>query len=477
MSTTPAVQSLTPTRPHRTSPLLLAGAGVLLLALMGGGLYALALSGVRVPVVGKFVSGLEGPATAASQRSLAWVQAQEPQGYIFDGTTAVKLRSADGGSGSEITELKSIIQEGLVSDQGGRFSLAQEITANTGTGVPVALRTTGAGYVVQFPKNIDTKTASVAVPDLADTLLQPLISPVPVETTLGAVRAEKAYRKVVVSGSQPAAEYSVDLDPAALASYFPKGSSLSAASARLTLAWGGGQLVAGTPLIVDLGVVFTYNEKEYDYQASQAFTSWATVSPVNSTLSALASVDPARITNELTAESFLARLGITPSLLPSGSTPSDTPTPTPTPSPSAFTPIVPSGLSVTSVQTAVGSGQPVAVQPVSDAAKQRDIQRKKDLGDLQKAVEQYKLEKGSYPVVTGQVEFAANATLFSALVGPYLTAMPVDPLKDLYFYGYNVVKDSSGAVTGYSIRSVLENHSDADAKVGITYHYYELTAQ
>jgi len=62
----------------------------------------------------------------------------------------------------------------------------------------------------------------------------------------------------------------------------------------------------------------------------------------------------------------------------------------------------------------------------------------------------------------------SSATLLAALVPTYMTAMPVDPLSNTYWYEY-----SSLDGTSYKLRSVVEDPTNPSAKKGVTYSYFE----
>ena len=112
---------------------------------------------------------------------------------------------------------------------------------------------------------------------------------------------------------------------------------------------------------------------------------------------------------------------------------------------------------------------PVPTSPATAEAKARDVQRKQDLKDLQSALLAYKKANGTYPAVSTPEQTIASTVLLSALVGTYMTALPVDPLSTTYWYQYQ----SDGF--SYSLRSVAENPADPLAKQGAVFTYYELT--
>jgi hypothetical protein len=101
----------------------------------------------------------------------------------------------------------------------------------------------------------------------------------------------------------------------------------------------------------------------------------------------------------------------------------------------------------------------------------RDSQRKTDLSNIAKALENYKSVSGSYPVSQGTEKVAAlSGTLYSALVPTYLSQIPIDPSSPTDYYGYK----SDG--TTYSLTSILENKSDSSGKMVGSYFIYTLSS-
>jgi hypothetical protein len=262
----------------------------------------------------------------------------------------------------------------------------------------------------------------------------------------------------------------VSLDSNLLKPYFPTGSAIDNPVAELTFAWKGDGVVVSQPLQSVVNAGFTYLEKTYTYGAEWLYSGWNEATPP-STLVNLAETDAGTLETELTAESFVNRLGINFDALPHGTTASagediDTTT--------RFTPIIPSGDVIEVPQTTRAENPAPPTGTATTEAKQRDAQRKQDLLDIQKALEQYKLEKGSYPYAPGEVQIASDTSIFTQLVPNYLTKMPVDPLNSTYYYAYNVVTDLFGTVTGYTLRAVLEDSTDTSGTSGLTYFYYQL---
>ncbi len=447
------------------------GLAVVVLVLVGV-LYVLALSGARIPVLGSMVSGLEGNVSQVRDRAAAFVTTSGS--YQFAGVNEINVTNesdktlADGTPA--VYKLHTETTGGLISEKGTKFISSDTVAANDGTAGPVLLRDTGAGLLTAFPANLDTSVTSLTATDLNDTLLAPALRPLPLEVVLKAVQAERSYQKVQIA-QKPAASYAVNLDATALASYFPKGATLESPIAAIAFAWKGSGETAAEPLDVQTTLAFTYQSRKYTYAAHWTYSGWGATSATPAELTVLASADPANTDTTLTAESFISRLGLAFKALPHGT---DATSGEPANVSTTFTPVIPSGDVITVVQTARDANPPVPVQPASAEAKARDTQRKQDILDIQKAIEEYKTEKGTYPFATTELQLGSNAALFSSLVPTYLSKMPVDPLNSTYFYAYNVVTDLSGTVTGYYIRSILEDASDPSATVGQVYTYYEL---
>ena len=133
--------------------------------------------------------------------------------------------------------------------------------------------------------------------------------------------------------------------------------------------------------------------------------------------------------------------------------------------------ITPSGESTTTLASSITAVPPVPTTPADSSAIARDAQRKKDLADLQTALEEYKTKNGSYPKATDLQQTVSSQLLMTALVPNFLTAMPIDPLPSVYWYEYT--SDS----TSYILRAVAENSGDQSAIKGVGYYYYQLTSK
>lgn len=123
--------------------------------------------------------------------------------------------------------------------------------------------------------------------------------------------------------------------------------------------------------------------------------------------------------------------------------------------------------------------------PVEQLSKGRDVKRKSDLGQIQKALEQYYQDNGKYPSSDSSYEIVgANGTpvAWGASWSPYMNILPADPtrkyvyfspdLQSYYLYASLergsrdsqacISNDSSGACP-----SLLSNHISNDQCAGI----------
>lgn len=87
----------------------------------------------------------------------------------------------------------------------------------------------------------------------------------------------------------------------------------------------------------------------------------------------------------------------------------------------------------------------------------RDAQRKSDLAALESALSLYQNDHGSYPSTGGAIDATDQPTsVLQVLVQQgYLSAIPVDPVPDTYWYGYTSEDGST-----YELWSVLEIETD-----------------
>ena len=114
----------------------------------------------------------------------------------------------------------------------------------------------------------------------------------------------------------------------------------------------------------------------------------------------------------------------------------------------------------------------IAVPLYDNALKKgRDSRRKKDIAQIQNALQLYYLDYKTYPpglpgqnfgwageIEGGICSFPGNGDVKDALInGGYIQTLPQDPLNPVYHYVYNKVDD-----THYNLGSILENTKDKD---------------
>jgi Type II secretion system (T2SS), protein G len=484
---------------HSRSPLFaVIGLFIALLALGGGG-YVLAQNGTRIPLLYTLVSGLKPGAVAASADGIA--KTQSHKSYQF--RAQITLQATGGSSNlptdtsgaQEVYKLDNEVASGQFTNLGASFVEDGSLASNAATPVSLVLREDSGKAAAYFPGSSSATTVAYTPDDLSKTMLK-AVMPMSAETLMKAVRTETAYQKETLSATA-ISRYDVTYDCASLQAAMPVTGTLSSCTGYVALNWKNTQGTSSLPVAAHLGATLTYQSKSYVYSAEYRYDGWdAALGSDQGNLVLINSADLASLGTPLAIADIVARAGISFDTLPhdtslgasittgSTDTPSATPTPTaspaasssPTatplasPSPSA-TPalITPSGKTVSTLQAALSTNPSVPVQPASAAATQRDTQRKQDLKDIASALAAYHAATGIYPAITTADQLAANSKLFTALVGKYISAMPVDPLSDTYYYSY------VSTATGFRLRCVIENGSDSQATKGGTYYYYDLT--
>jgi hypothetical protein len=480
MTTSPA-----PARAKRSSHFA-AAIGVLIgIAILGAAAYGLALSGMRIPLLYPHVSGISGNGQTVGKNAASFLASTS--GYLLLGSSTLKRTSQTGNAKPGLPDpsvatdptasfigLKSDV---AVPDQmfydikeaaySGKLRIAQDGAA----GVPILFHEThGDKGTVAFKLPASANALlSVSSDDLRDTLLYPAIRLIPLPVFLSSIQAEQNYRKVLVNGKE-SARYTYALNKSALQDSVPRGATIANPVADITYSWHNGQ-----PSIVDFVGTITYLGRNYQLTQHQEFGNFGSaLSSVSAEIRQMASADIVGSAVTSSMGDFVGQLGVvsyaglphgggttavTPNATPA---PSSSPVASPSPTPSA---IVPSGLSVSSAQPSITQVPPIP--KATGAGTTRDIQRKKDLADLQTALESYKLKQGSYPVSAGIEQVQSSTLLFKALVPAYVTKMPIDPLKDTYWYEYS----SDGST--FTLHSVAEIASDTAAQKGIAFSYFE----
>ena len=224
----------------------------------------------------------------------------------------------------------------------------------------------------------------------------------------------------------------------------------------------GNSLGVGTPYAATLSGKITYQSQSYDVNFDYTYSSWGTsldtATDVDLGKIATPTSVPVRTISDVVHDLGILSVAALPNTLPA-----DVISAAPT-----STAIVPSGQTLAAAGLPIAAGSPPPLLPGADAKKDDD-QRLKDLQDLQSALQSYKKVIGSFPVSNGTEQTGASATLFSALVPKFITAMPVDPLSSMYYYGYT----SDGST--FTLRAIAEDGSRLEAKQGSNYYYFQIT--
>ncbi len=82
-------------------------------------------------------------------------------------------------------------------------------------------------------------------------------------------------------------------------------------------------------------------------------------------------------------------------------------------------------------------------------AESRDSARKKDLANIQTALEQYYIKNGLYPLSPDTSPTQDSATPLAALVPDFLPALPVDPDAPEVYYGYKSADGKEYTLTAF----------------------------
>jgi hypothetical protein len=466
------------------------------LIILGGGAYALAENGVRVPILYSKVSGLPSSGVALNQAALKKLSAYKS--YQGAGELNISVQN----SGKVKAPSTSLVGGSLVSHIQSQYSIADwdtqtnkvqtmaslssDIPKNVGLGIDA---TADDNYLsLYFPTNISVKNYKLSTSDLKNSLLYPILVPISSIDDLNLVQKELGYQKKKVNGLAAAA-YTFSVNQSSLANFLPSGAQIKSSSLEIDYVW-----QQELPVASSINVDFTYLSQEYVLQEAWNFGDWdLPISSANAT--SLAPLLTAKMANlqPISLVDTIANLGFQSNSLSTETSTANTtnsnnsPTPSPTPSPTASqtpaqataspgiaaTPmngaLVPSGGAISSLLSPLSTTPSINYsQPATSAATDRDTQRLKDLQELQKALQSYKSSVGSYPVTNGFEQTRSSESLFSALVPNYLFEMPVDPLNNSYYYAYS----SDG--TSYTLRAVAEDAKASGAIAGPDHYYFEL---
>jgi hypothetical protein len=489
-------------RPSSSHTLATVLGGLLAVALLGAGASVLALNGLRIPYVyplltGLPVKGAEVVSQAASAVKTAaaysyqWEATLQEQGKqpiadvqaYKESSDPIRSVKVSASSGANLTDEYSASDIALKVDgiPSARASVRQPVSwlsrkATRSVYSVAALDDTGKAtqLLLQVP-NSDLREW---LPSVA--ILQPRL-----DTLLAGVGGELDYAKSL--NDKPGAKYGFALPPSAMVPFLPTGAVWSGGSLEMIVPWKSG----GTPRWVKVSGTFRYGAAMYALTYQWLLLEYGNVSyPLSSettkdigntavystgdTLWNMLGLTATRIPHNLITSTAAApptpTATASASASPSASpTPTATPTSTPSPTPTAtpWQALVPSGDSISS-PIGVLPEQPI-VPALTDAGRQRDAQRKKDLATLAAALRQYKVVHGSYPLSASATQLQANATIFGQLVPTFVSKMPIDPLKQLFWYEYR----SDGAA--FTVRAIVEDPTDPASIQGSVYHYIELS--
>lgn len=470
------------TRPKRRGVLGTLVISFSILAVVGSGVaYVMAKSGTRVPVLYTMLSGLEPAGQDATTQALAYVQARtryQVQGEVelveadmVDGTGKPQLPSAGDASAGRVYRLKAQIGRGEVSEKGAQSLSSVALTINQNDPIQVAMKQvpqTGDtdNWRAHFSSNDTPELVSFKGSLVAKTLLLPVLQTIPLETLLATPTGELAYQKLegTQTGTSIAAhQFTVGTDK--IKGYFPVGATLENFTLITRYAWAQGTTPAGQPVSVDLKGKVTYQQKVYTYTAVWRYGNWdKALESSEDTSGGLVKVTGSESPTAVSMVNATAQMGI----LSLESLP-HTLTVAEAGSGSVGGPIVPSGETITAAGTRITTAPPIPTTPASAEAKLRDTQRQKDLADIKRALTAYKTATGSYPVSLTLLQTVEGGVLLSGLVATYMTGLPVDPTKTVYWYEYT----SNG--TTFSLRAVAEDPENATVKKGTVFSYFEVT--
>lgn len=455
--------------PHPRNIGLISAIGLLVvLIVVGGAGYVLALNGTNVPLLYTMASGLSGDAKTAAASAATATKGQKS--YTFASEISLSpltdkdkplLPSSTQAADNPVYMLKGVAQDAQYAN--GVLTSLTQVAVNDGTAIPLAVQVPAQGsWYLMFPSSLDTSVAKLDPTDLKQTVLYSIVKPMPLDLALSAVQKTTSLQKRSSSGKTVTA-YAVTIDPASFKDYFPNGASLTGFTGVMELSWKGGKQVVGQPVAALITGTVAYRQRSYQFKEIWNITGWNTALSDRTEIKTLTDATQQTSAQDSTLLQAITQLGIGKlGQLPNSLDQTDTGTQV------TSTAVTPTGEAIDKPGDTIAANPPVPTQPAADVAKTRDTQRKQDLATLKAALEKYKTDNGQYPTSSGLEQTISSQTLFNALVPKYLTKMPVDPLPKTYWYEYQ----STG--TSFTLRSVLENHSDKDAKAGGIYHYYEV---
>lgn len=457
--------STRPQAPRRSTPIGLALAGLMVaVLLLGGGAYVLALMGTRIPVLYPVVTGLKTSGVDVSKDAKAYLTKQssyQQYGELSitskDSSSKPSLPTGDSTTATLTAARNAVTNSSpLVYDLAlGRLVGKEGITLDSNSELAVYVRTAGTDATGLWTVNLPSSTANPLITvkdaDLKQSLLYPLLQPVPLPDILAAVSKETGYQKI--SGQQ-VAHYTYTLNASSLAKYLPEGGTFSQLTAEVYYSW-----KTSEPLLAIVNGTFTYQNVTYQLQQHFDYHNWGQTlaTDTDAYLAAVTGDDTSSKPVSASVSKLVDELGVSLATIPN-TIPAAT-----------ETAITPSGEKITAVTSPITTVPTGIAATATATAIVRDTQRLSDLSDLKKALQKYKTKEGNYPITTGLVQTRSSQTLLDALVPTYLTAMPVDPLPNTFWYEYK----SDGST--FTLRSVAEDKTNAQAKAGKAFSYFEVT--
>lgn len=117
----------------------------------------------------------------------------------------------------------------------------------------------------------------------------------------------------------------------------------------------------------------------------------------------------------------------------------------------------------------LAGGLLIVINPIAQIQKAHDAQRKSDLGQIQRALEQYYNDNNAYPLTTGSggtpkwsiIDASSGTISFGSSWGNYIQKVPQDPIA-----GRTYAYKSTGSGKMYYLYAGLERSSDPQLCAG-----------
>ena len=424
-------------------------AAVALLTLIGVSIL-LATQGVRVPLLYTAITKLQPSGLKERDAALAAVVTQryyQVASDTYDKTSKVPPHAALSAS------QYSYIDSSWVDVTSGTTYAHERVTLGK-TEIPVLFRSANPARI-RFPLVSAPTNQAPSEAEFGSSPLIVLLKPIPLPALLALATSEKGYLSgpsvggaIVPASDQKVAVYEYAVDPVSLIKLLPVGKSILNPVLTVRYAWG-----SNLPVTSVLNGEYAAEDGiKNQFSLSASYDKWGSAKPSEFAVLDAGSAEPVSLPD------LRAELGAT----------SKTTVLTP-PKLSVFTPLVPANTSISALETVITASPPPPATAANPQAVPRDATRKADLALLRSALIGYKTATSGYPISSGLEQVQASKTLFSSLIPVYLTAMPTDPIATVYWYEYQ----SDGKA--FTLRSVAENPSDPEAKLGRAYHYFILT--